>query len=81
MRSKSSLHTDSDDKLLLSRVFAELASFIENDVEHGNYIFKLSLLHSFYIDRLCSLGIKKDINKNTSAQKVQAHYIYVLQWH
>ena len=59
MRSKASLHGSKVEKPLLARAFAELVSYIESNVESGSYIFKLSVLHSLYEDRLSSLGIEK----------------------
>ena len=73
VRSKSSLHSGSEDKPLIARAFAELVSYIENDVENGNYIFKLSLLHSLYVDHFCSL-VEKSINKTRLKKKLLEHF-------
>ena len=55
MRSKASLHGSKEvENPLLARAFAELVSYIESNVDSGSYIFKLSVLHSLYEDRLSS---------------------------
>ena len=59
IKSKASLHGSKVKKPLLARAFAELVNYIESNVESGSYIFKLSVLHSLYEDRLSSLGIEK----------------------
>ena len=46
-----------------SRVFVELAIYIEKAVDSGTLLFKLSDLHSLYVTRLKDLGIVKTVNK------------------
>ena len=46
-----------------SRAFVELTSYIEMSVNAGTLLFKLSELHSLYVNRLEKLDIKKTINK------------------
>ena len=45
-----------------SRVFVELASYIEKSVELGILLLKLSKIHSLYVNRLKDLGIVKTVN-------------------
>ena len=75
MRSKASLHGSKEvENPLLARAFAELVSYIESNVESGSYIFKLSVLHSLYEDRLSSLGIEKSINKTRLKKQLMEHF-------
>ena len=53
-----------------SRVFVELASYIEKAVDSGTLLFKLSELHSLYVTRLKDLGIVKTVNKEGSYTKL-----------
>ena len=46
-----------------SRVFVELASYIEKAVDSGTLLFKLSERHSLYVTHLKDLGIVKTVNK------------------
>ena len=56
-------NSESDDKLNESRVFVELTSYIEEAVNSGTLLFKLSEIHSLYMNRLEDLGIEKLVNK------------------
>lgn len=55
--------SESDDKMNESRAFIELTSYIEEAVNSGTLLFKLSEIHSLYVSRLEDLGIEKLINK------------------
>ena len=59
--------------------FAELVCYIESSVENGDYIFKLSNLHTLFKDRLCSIGIEKDINKTRFKEQLLADFSGVCQ--
>ena len=48
---------------ILARAFVELVCYIENSVENDECIFKLTQLHSLYVERLQCLGISKSVNK------------------
>ena len=50
-------------KLDKSVAFVELIEYIDQCVDDGVHMFKLSEVSSLYIQRLVSLGIKKSINK------------------
>ena len=45
---------------LMSR---ELSSYVEKAVNSGNVLFKLSDIHSMYVNRLEDFGINNQINK------------------
>lgn len=46
-----------------ARIFVELAGYIGMSVKAGTLIFKLSELHTLYVNRLEELNIIKTINK------------------
>ena len=57
-----------------SRVFVELASYIEKAVDSGNQLFKLSELHSIYVNCLKDLGILKTVNKTRLKDLLLNHF-------
>ena len=61
--------------ILQARVFAELVSYIENKVEAGSYVFKLSETHALYEDRLSVLGLQKTINKSRLKRQILLHFV------
>ena len=73
IRSQKS-NDNEEEKQQLARAFAELVAFIESSVENGNYIFKLSELHSLFEDRLCALGLGISINKTRLKKQVLDHF-------
>ena len=70
VRKSSQLIQDIDEKFNESRAFVELSSFIEKAVNSGNVLFKLSDIHSMYVNRLEDFGINKQINKTRLNDKV-----------
>ena len=54
---------DTYKKVSESRAFVELADYIERAVDSGTLLFKLTELHSLYVNRLENLGIMKVVNK------------------
>ena len=46
-----------DQRMNESRAFVELTSYIEHSVDSGTLLFKLSEIHSMYVNRLGELGI------------------------
>ena len=62
-RKSSQQHQNIDEKLNESRVFVELTNYIEKAVDFGTLLFKLSEIHSLYVNRLKDLGIHKLVNK------------------
>ena len=63
VRKSSQLTRDTDEKLIESRVFVELTSYIEKAVDSGTLLFLLSDVHSMYVNRLADFCINKQINK------------------
>ena len=53
---------DPEEKWNESRAFVELISDIENAIDSGTLLFRLSELHSLYVKHLEDLGMKKNIN-------------------
>ena len=62
-RAPGDISNTTEEKVLQERVFMELVSYIEGNVDSGTFIFKLSELHLLYESRLHELGIQKTINK------------------
>ena len=62
-----------------SMVFVELVEDIEECVENGTHLFKLSELSSLYIQRLEDLRIKKTTNKTRLKNALLVHYGGTLQ--
>ena len=63
-----------DEKIVQSRVFAELISFIEDNIDGGTFMFKLTKLHALYQERLAVLGIEKTVNKSRLKDQLLAHF-------
>ena len=63
MRQLKKATTNTDDIMNEARTFVELAGHIEMSVNAGTLIFKLSELHTLYLNRLEELNITKAINK------------------
>ena len=51
------------DKKAKARAFAELISYIETALEEDTHIFKLSELHTVYLERLQNFGLSLSVNK------------------
>ena len=51
------------ERVIESHVFVELTTYIEQIVESGETVFKLSEIHSLYTNHLKDLGIQKQVNK------------------
>ena len=63
-----------EEKLNESIAFVELTSYIEKAVNSGTLLFKLSEMHSLYIDRLQDLGVQKSINKTRLKNNLLEHF-------
>jgi hypothetical protein len=63
-----------DEKVNESIAFVELVCYVKQHVEQGTLLFKLSKLHSLYVDRLENLGIKKTINRTRLKNKLLEHF-------
>ena len=61
-------------KMIESRVFVELVNYIEKTVESGTLLFKLSDIHSLYVNRLNDLGIVKTVNKTKLKDQLMKHF-------
>ncbi|KAG0720547.1 hypothetical protein GWK47_048296 [Chionoecetes opilio] len=51
------------DKKARARAFAELVTYIENEVEEGTLLFKFASLRHLYESRLADFGIRSEVNK------------------
>ena len=67
------MHRD-EERMIESRVFVELASYVEKAVESGITLFKLSELHSLYVNRLKDFGILKAVNKTRLKDLLLKHF-------
>ena len=56
-------------KMIESRVFVELVNYIEKTVESGTLLFKLSDIHSLYVNRLNDLD-----NKTKLKDQLMKHF-------
>ena len=65
---------NANDKVTESRVFVELTSYIEKAVKSGMLLFKLSEIHSLYVNRLDDLGINKEVNKTRLKDHLLEHF-------
>lgn len=63
----------------LSVAFVELVKYIDQCVDEGTHVFKLSELSSLYVQRLEDLGIEKTINKTRLKKALLEHYNGALQ--
>ena len=66
-------HT-AEENMNTSRVFVELVSYIEKAVDSGTSFFKLSDIHSLYMNRLKDFGISKGFNKTRLKERVLKHF-------
>jgi len=73
-RSQATFSDSTDQSLTESRVFTEIISFIETNVEQGEYIFPLADLHKMCVTRLADLGYEKQVNKTRLKNKLLGHY-------
>ena len=55
------------------RVFVELVSYIEKTCNPGTSLFKLSEIHSLYVNRLQDFGISKGFNKTRLKERLLEH--------
>ena len=62
-----------DVKLDESVAFVELVKYIDQCVDEGTHVFKLSELSSLYVQRLEDLGIEKTINKTRLKKALLEH--------
>lgn len=70
---------DTDRKIDESVAFRELIEYIDQCMEDGNHIFRLSDLSQLYVERLKCLGIDKSINKTRLKNSLLEHFNGALQ--
>lgn len=73
-RSMATLSDTTDQSMTDSRVFVEMISYIEANVEDGEYIFPLVDLHKMCVARFAALGYEKQVNKTRLKNKLLNHY-------
>lgn len=56
------------------RAFVELLGYIEKSVESGTSFFKLTEIHSLYVDRLKHFGISKEVHKTRIKECLLEHF-------
>ena len=74
-RSQNNLTINQEDELIQAQVFTDLISYIEESIESGNFIFKLSELHSMYVSQLEELGLEKSIHKTQLKLQILDHFL------
>ena len=65
---------NTNEKLNESRAFVELTTYIKSTVDSGTVVFKLSEVHSLYVNRLQELGIEKIVNKTRLKNDLLEHF-------
>ncbi|KAG0727322.1 hypothetical protein GWK47_034911 [Chionoecetes opilio] len=64
------------DKKARARAFAELVTYIENEVEEGTLLFKFASLRHLYESRLADFGIRSEVNKVRFKEQILKHFPY-----
>lgn len=59
-----------------ARAFAELVTYIENEVEEGTLLFKFASLWHLYESRLADFGIRSEVNKVCFKEQILKHFPY-----
>ncbi len=73
-RAKKDCTVDRFSSIVKAKSFVELISHIEEGIENGQFIFKLSELHTLYVNRLKSLQCGQQINKTRLKQHLLTHF-------
>lgn len=63
-------------KMVNSRAFVELVTYMEESAEEGTYLFKLSNLHNMFEERLKDFGIDTTIHKTRLKDKILKHFCH-----
>ena len=74
-KSENDAGVHTTEKVIESRVFVELATYIEQVVESGKTVLKMSEIYSLYKSRLKELGIQKQVNKTRLKEKLLEHFV------
>lgn len=80
-RKSSQQQQNIHEKLNESRAFVELTNYIEKAVDSGTLLFKLSEIHSLYVNRLEDLGINKLVNKTRLKVSLLQHFTEAQEQH
>ena len=56
------------------RAFVEFVGYIEKSVESGTSFFKLTEIHSLYVNRLKHFGISKEVHKTRLKERLLEHF-------
>ncbi len=73
-RAKKDSTVDRFSSIVKAKSFVELISHIEDGIENSQFIFKLSELHTLYVNRLKSLQCGQQINKTRLKQHLLTHF-------
>ena len=57
-----------------ARVFVELVAYMENSVEDGTFLFKLTEIHDMYEKRLNDLGLDISFDKTRLKERLLEHF-------
>lgn len=61
-------------RMIQSRTFIELITYMEESAEEGTYLFKLSTLHNLFEKRLRDFSMEITINKTRLKDKIIEHF-------
>ena len=74
-RTQNNLTISQEDQLIQALVFADLISHIEERIESGTFIFKLSELHGMYMSLLKELGIERSVHRTSLKLQILDHFL------
>ena len=64
------------DKKARARAFAELVTYIENEVKEGTLLFEFASLWHLYESRLADFDISSEVNKVRFKEQILKHFPY-----
>ena len=73
-RKKNQASENIEEKMKESVVLVELTTYIEKSVNSGTLLFKLSELHSMFVNCLENMGVSKQINKTRLKSYLLEHF-------
>ena len=74
-RAQNNLIISQAHQLIQAQVFADLISHIEESIESGTFIFKLSELHGMYLSELKELGIERSVHRTRLKLQILDHFL------
>ncbi len=74
-RAQHNLTISQEDQLIQAQVFADLISHIEESIESGTCIYKLSELHGMYMSQLKELGIERSVHRTRLKLQILDHFL------